>query len=91
MHLAIHPPADYAAVMNELIESGDPRARVVGKRRPSEQLGEVDWERFNRMQREFHRLWGRLPFRKGVYRFKTFESFDEWKNQLMMRNAPGRR
>jgi hypothetical protein len=77
--------------MNELIESGDPRAKVVGKRRPPGAACEVDWERFNRMQKEFQRLWGGLPFRKGVYRFKTFEDFDQWKNQLMMRNAPGRR
>jgi hypothetical protein len=36
-------------------------------------------------------MWGKLPFRKGVYRFKIWESFDEWKTNLMMRNAPGRR
>jgi hypothetical protein len=87
MHHRMH----YHAVVNELIESGDPRAKVVGRRRQPMQVGEVDWERFNRMQKEFHRLWGGLPFRKGVYRFKTLESFDEWKNQLMIRNAPGRR
>ena len=77
--------------MNELIESGDPRAKVVGKRRMPTQGEQTDWQRFNRMQEQFHRMWGSLPFRKGVYRFKTWESFDEWKTNLMMRNAPGRR
>jgi hypothetical protein len=77
--------------MNELIESGDPRAKVVGKRRPPAAGSDADWERFNQMQQNFQRMWGGLPFRKGVYRFKTWESFDEWKTNLMMRNAPGRR
>jgi hypothetical protein len=77
--------------MNEMIESGDPRAKVVGKRRMPRPGGDSDWERFNQMQVQFHRLWGELPFRKGVYRFKTWESFDEWKTNLMIRNAPGRR
>ena len=77
--------------MNELIESGDPRAKVVGKRRPPAPGSEAYWENFNQMQKNFHRMWGGLPFRKGVYRFKTWESFDEWKTNLMMRNAPGRR
>ena len=77
--------------MNELIESGDPRAKVVGRRRMPKALGQPDWERFDQMQAQFHRLWGGLPFRMGVYRFKTWESFDEWKTNLMIRNAPGRR
>lgn len=77
--------------MNELIESGDPRAKVVGRRRVPQAGGAPDLQSFDRMQAQFHRLWGDLPFRKGVYRFKTWESFDEWKTKLMMRNAPGRR
>jgi hypothetical protein len=77
--------------MNELVESGDPRAKVVGKRCMPHPGVDPDWERFNQMQAPFHHLWGGLPFRKGVYRFKTWESFDEWKTNLMMRNAPGRR
>lgn len=78
--------------MNGLIESGDPRAKAVGKRRPPPATGsDADWERFNQIQQNFQRMWGKLPFRKGVYRFKTWESLDEWKTNLMMRNAPGRR
>jgi hypothetical protein len=77
--------------MNELIESGDPRAKVVGKRRPPAAGDGPDLDGFNRLQQNFQRLWGGLPCRKGVYRFKTMEEFDEWKTNLMMRNAPGRR
>jgi hypothetical protein len=77
--------------MNELIESGDPRAKVVGKRRHAPDNSESRGLRFDQIQVQFNRLWGGLPYRKGVYRFKTWESFDQWKTNLMMRNAPGRR
>ena len=77
--------------MNELIESGDPRAKVVGRRPPRGEGSDADRERFDQMQRNFHRMWGSLPFRKGVYRFKTMEEFNEWKMNQMMRNSPGRR
>lgn len=89
--LAISNLMHYHRPMNELIESGDPRAKVVGKRCPPAAGNEADWEQFNKLQKNFHRLWGGLPFPKGVHRFKTFEEFDEWKTNLMMRNAPGRR
>ena len=77
--------------MNELIESGDPRAKVVGKRRPPAAGSEADWGQFNKLQKNFHHMWGGLPFPKGIHRFKTLEEFDEWKTNLMIRNAPGRR
>lgn len=81
----------YYRVVNELIESGDPRAKIVGKRRPPPTNGEGDWAQFDWLQRNFQHLWGGLPFPKGVHRFKSMEEFDEWKTNLMMRNAPGRR
>ena len=77
--------------MNELIESGNPRAKVVGKRRPPAAGSQGYLENFNRLQNNFYRTWGKLPFRKGVYRFKTWENFEEWKMNLMIQNAPGRR
>lgn len=79
--------------MNELIESGDPRAKVVGKRRPPpvDGEGEASWESFNWLQRNFQKLWGGLPYPKGVHRFKNMEEFDAWKTNLMIQNAPGRR
>jgi hypothetical protein len=79
------------AGMNELSKSGDPRAKVVGKRRPSPASGEGSWEQFDWLQRNFQRLRGGLPFPKGVHRFKSIEEFDEWKTNLMLRNRPGRR
>lgn len=89
--LATYLRLGYFTAVNELIESGDPRAKVVGKRRPPAAGDGADWERFNRMQQNFQQLWGSLPWRKGVYRFKTMEEFDEWKTNLMIQNAPGRR
>lgn len=91
MHLAIQDTVDYPSTMNELIESGDPRAKVVGKRRPPAAGSEADWQSFNQMQKNFQHLWGGLPLRKGVYRFKSWEESDEWKMKLMMRNAPAPR
>jgi hypothetical protein len=91
MHFAIRDPVDYPAAMNELIESGDSRAKVVGKRRPPPANGEDDWKQFDWLQRNFQHLWGGLPFQKEVHRFKSMEKYDEWKTTLMMRNAPGRR
>ena len=75
--------------MNELIDSGDPRAKVVGKRRDT--TGEPPFAAFDRLQKNFHRTWGALPFRRGVYRFKSFDQFEEWKTTLMIRNSPARR
>ena len=77
--------------MNELIESDDPRAKVVGKPRQPASGDFSDWSRFDRLQKNFQVLWGTLPYPRGVYRFKSLEEFDQWKTNLMMRNAPGRR
>ena len=81
----------YYRVVNELIESGDPRAKIVGKRRPPPTNGEGDWAQFDWLQRNFQHLWKGLPLPKGGHRFKSMEEFDEWKTNLMMRNAPSRR
>ena len=75
--------------MNELIAAGDPRTKVVGKRRsssgaPAELLG-----RFDQLQSQFNKLWHGLPFETGVYRFKDWERFSSWKNQRMIKGAPG--
>jgi hypothetical protein len=40
------------------------------------------WERFDRLQRIAHLLLGRPICPKGVFRFKTFQEFEEWKNKL---------
>jgi hypothetical protein len=46
------------------------------------------WERFNRLQRTTHLLFGRSVSPKGVFRFKSFEEFEEWKQQYRLREAP---
>jgi hypothetical protein len=38
-------------------------------------------ERFDRLQRNMHKLRGGKGPPRGVYRFKTFEEFNEWKWQ----------
>lgn len=90
MDLASTDNHRYFSVMNELIEAGDPRTKVVGKRRPPAAGSHADWTRFNQLQQNFQRMWGGLPCPKGVYRFTSMEQFDEWKTNLMIRNSPGR-
>jgi len=71
--------------MNELIESGDPRVRVVGKRRMpkagSEVLGAA-----GALNRLAVKLRCRpLRAKHGVYRFKSHEEADEWMMKMMIR------
>lgn len=40
------------------------------------------WDRFDRLQRTANLLLPREISPKGVFRFKTFEEFEEWKNKL---------
>jgi hypothetical protein len=55
----------------------EPRMKVVGgKNLPSY------WERFDRLQRTAQTLLGRPVSPKGVFRFKTFEEFEQWKQTL---------
>ena len=77
--------------MNELIDSGDPRAKVVGKCRP--RVGDVETNTavFDHLQRQMKRLWGTLPFPKGVHRFTDWEEFETWKTSRMIRKSPARR
>ena len=44
-------------------------------------------EAIDRMVREFHSLGLKLPYPKGVYRFKTFEEADEWAWKHMIEAA----
>jgi hypothetical protein len=71
--------------MNELIESGDPRAKVVGKRRMpapgTESLAAAG--AINRLAMKLrHRP---LITKHGVYRFKSHEKADEWMIKMMIR------
>jgi hypothetical protein len=77
--------------VNELIEAGDARTKVVGKhRRPAASIPQRT-RGFDRLQQQMGRLWGSLPFPRGVHRFATHEQFEAWKTNLMIRNSPARR
>lgn len=71
--------------MNELIESGDPRAKVVGKRRQpaagSEALKAA--AALNLLASQLRRH----PFKvkRGVYRFTTHQEADLWMMDLQLR------
>ena len=77
--------------MNELIDAGDPRAKVVGKRRPPVASVAEAVAAFDRLQRQMTRIWVTLPFPTGVHRFKDWEEFETWKTNRMMRKSPARR
>lgn len=71
--------------MNELIESNDPRAKVVGNRRMPKEGGEC-LAAIGALNRLAMQLRGRpLAARHGVYRFKSHEEADEWMTRMMIR------
>lgn len=58
MDLASTEIHSHPSVMNELIEAGDPRTKVVGKHRPPAAGSDADWTQFNQLQENFTRMWG---------------------------------
>jgi hypothetical protein len=40
------------------------------------------WTRFDRLQRTANLLLGRPVSPRGIFRFKTYEEFEEWKRKL---------
>jgi hypothetical protein len=48
------------------------------------------WERFDRLQRTANLLLGRPVSPRGIFRFKTYEEFEEWKRRIHLehRNKP---
>ncbi len=75
----------YPPTVNELIESGDPRAKVVGKRRPPAAGSEA-----LKAAAQLNLLASQLrnrPFqvKRGVYRFKSHEEADAWMMNLYLR------
>ena len=71
--------------MNELIESGDPRAKVVGKRRMPKEGSEslAAGGALNRLATQLRER--PLAAKHGVYRFKSHEEADEWMMKMMIR------
>ena len=71
--------------MNELIESGDPRAKVVGKRR-LRQPGSESLAAGGQMNRLAAQLRQRpLRVKHGVYRFHSHEDADTWMLEIQVR------
>lgn len=66
----------FHGTVNELIDSGEPRTKVVGMLRPPAAGTGADWEQFNMPQKNFPHVLNGLPFPKGVYRFKTLQESD---------------
>ena len=68
--------------MEPIVNQEETPGKFVGKmprRTPAEAI--------DRMVREFHSLGLKLPYPKGVYRFKTFEEADAWAWKHMMEAA----
>jgi hypothetical protein len=72
-----------ATAQDDAVSDLDERpGKVVGKisrRSPSEALA--------RLVAQFHAMGLKLPYPKGVYRFKTFEEADQWQNEHIIRAA----
>ena len=56
------------------------RIRVVGSRKRRSH-----WERFNRLQAMADLIVGGKPHPKGVFRFKSWDQFNEWKLSYRIR------
>ena len=71
--------------MDPIVNLEEKLGKVVGKirRRTPEQT--LDW-----LVAQFHAMGLKLPFPKGVYRFKTFEEADQWDWDHMMEAAKKR-
>ena len=58
------------------------RIRVVGGHKTRDV-----WERFDRLQSTVDLIIGGKPHPKGVFRFKTWDEFNEWKRSYRIRAA----
>ena len=71
--------------MNELIEAGDLRTKVVGKRRPPAggSAALVAASKLNALASQLRQR----PFlvKRGVYRFTSHQDADEWMMNLQLR------
>ena len=65
--------------MSQDSPGGPKRMKVVGGRNLP-----PFWERFSRLQRTSHRILGRGVSPKGVFRFRSFEEFEEWKERYRL-------
>jgi hypothetical protein len=77
--LVMRHPASYAACdVKPIVNLEETPGKVVGRVRPIRYDSLVDLA---------EGLLPRLPYPKGVYRFRTFEAADAWKNQHLLQAA----
>jgi hypothetical protein len=62
--------------MQPIVNLEEQPGKVVGKMHGRTAAEAVDW-----MMRQFHAMGLKLPYSKGVYRFKTFEEANEWETK----------
>lgn len=67
-------------VMQPIVNLEEHPGKVVGRRA-------VSLEDYDRLVDASLALQRRLPFPKGVYRFRTYEEADEWTDQHMLKAA----
>ena len=68
--------------MQPIVNLEEKPGKVVGKIKPRPPAETLDW-----LVAQFHALGLKLPFPKGIYRFKTFEEANAWDWDHMMRAA----
>ena len=72
--------------MDPVVNLEETPGKVVGKVRPRSPAVAIDW-----MVRQARALgWERLPYPKGVFKFKTFEEANEWQMQHQIAAAAKR-
>ncbi len=71
--------------MNELVETGDPRAKVVGRRRPIEPGEESLRVGLGIAKTALQIRKRNLKTPKGVFRFKSHEEADQWWMENLIR------
>lgn len=68
--------------MERIVNLEEQPGKVVGKIKQRTPAQAVEW-----MVRQFHAMGLKLPYPKGVYRFKTFEEANEWEMKHQIRAA----
>lgn len=71
--------------MDPIVNVEENPGKVVGRIRPRSPAQTLDW-----LVGEFQALGLKLPFSRGVYRFRTFEEANQWDWDHMMEAAKKR-
>ena len=66
----------FISFMEPIVNLEETPGKMVGKIKRRTPAEAVEW-----MVRQFHAMGLKLPYPKGVYRFKTFEEANEWERK----------